>query len=81
MTEVRVIRRGKWKGGQGWKRGGGERTQEATDRDGKDEDEGIVVKSLTWEFQEIRASVGRAGVWINVGLISFLVSSLQSVAG
>jgi len=52
MTEVRVIRRGKWKGGQGWKRGGGERTQEATDRDAKYDEEGIVVKSLTWEFQE-----------------------------
>ena len=38
---------------EGWarleKRGKG-RTQGARDRDGKDEDEGIVIKSWTWEF-------------------------------
>lgn len=32
-------------------------------------------------LREMRASVERAGVWINVGLISFLGSTFQLVAG
>jgi hypothetical protein len=51
--------------------------RKATDRHGKDEDEGIVVKSWTWEFCEGCGQVwiGQGGVWSWVAAFNWSLGS------